>query len=43
MYMTIIVDNLKWIGKTVTLQYGRILLAMYLTVVITFVYILQLS
>lgn len=43
MHMTVIVNNLKWIGNTVTLQYGRILLALYLTVVVTFVYILQTS
>ncbi len=41
--MTIIVDSLKWIGNRVTLQYGRILLALYLTVVVTFVYILLTS
>ncbi len=41
--MTLLVDNLKWIGKKVNLQYGRILLALYLTVVITFVYMLQMS
>lgn len=43
MHMTTIVENLKWIGNIVTVQFGRILIMLYLTVVVTFAYILQLS